>query len=242
MRARIAAVVGALLAALCVMVGAAPAMAADGPTAIKGLIIGPDKQPVAGVKITVTNAEDLTVNGKTTVEGAFTKTVSTNKVGVWEVPLPTGGEYTVSLDQQTLPPGVSLRNTSQSSRTVDVFTGRTSSVLFPTSSGTGPDEGDQPSSNQALQLTVDGLLFGLIIALAAIGLSLVYGTTGLTNFSHGELITLGVVLGGSIVGRHAAELISVIALAVTAGLRVNDIVESLLVHPALAEALADAAE
>ena len=52
----------------------------------------------------------------------------------------------------------------------------------------------------------------------------------------------GVVLGGSIVGRHAAELISVIALAVTANLRVNDIVESLLVHPALSEALAEAAE
>ena len=52
----------------------------------------------------------------------------------------------------------------------------------------------------------------------------------------------GVVLGGSIVGRGAAELISVLALAVTANLKVNDIVESLLVHPALAEALADAAE
>jgi pyruvate/2-oxoglutarate dehydrogenase complex dihydrolipoamide dehydrogenase (E3) component len=52
----------------------------------------------------------------------------------------------------------------------------------------------------------------------------------------------GQVLGGSIVGRHAAELISVIALAVTANLRVSDIVESLLVHPALSEALADAAE
>ena len=52
----------------------------------------------------------------------------------------------------------------------------------------------------------------------------------------------GEVLGGSIVGRHAAELISVIALAVTANLRVTDIVESLLVHPALAEALAEAAE
>ncbi len=52
----------------------------------------------------------------------------------------------------------------------------------------------------------------------------------------------GVVLGGSIVGRNAAELISVIALAVTAGLRVTDIVESLLVHPALAESIADAAE
>ncbi|MEN3272923.1 MAG: hypothetical protein V7636_1684 [Actinomycetota bacterium] len=52
----------------------------------------------------------------------------------------------------------------------------------------------------------------------------------------------GVVLGGSIVGRNAAELISVIALAVTAGLKVTDIVESLLVHPSLSEALADAAE
>jgi dihydrolipoamide dehydrogenase len=52
----------------------------------------------------------------------------------------------------------------------------------------------------------------------------------------------GVVLGGSIVGNSASELISVIALAVTANLKVSDIVESLLVHPALAEALADAAE
>ncbi len=52
----------------------------------------------------------------------------------------------------------------------------------------------------------------------------------------------GVVLGGSIVGQHAAELISVLAVAVTAGLRVQDIVESMLVHPTLAEALAEAAE
>ncbi len=52
----------------------------------------------------------------------------------------------------------------------------------------------------------------------------------------------GVVLGGSIVGRHAAELISVLAVAVTNRLRVSDIAESLFVHPALAEALAEAAE
>ncbi|MDH4170371.1 MAG: FAD-dependent oxidoreductase [Acidimicrobiia bacterium] len=52
----------------------------------------------------------------------------------------------------------------------------------------------------------------------------------------------GVVLGGSIVGRHAAELISVLALAVNANLTVNDLVDSLLVHPSLAEALAEAAE
>jgi dihydrolipoamide dehydrogenase len=51
----------------------------------------------------------------------------------------------------------------------------------------------------------------------------------------------GVVLGGSIVGRNAAELISVIAVAVTNGLTVSDIVDSLLVHPTLSESLAEAA-
>jgi len=52
----------------------------------------------------------------------------------------------------------------------------------------------------------------------------------------------GVVLGGSIVGRSAAELISVIAVAVTNGLKTVDIVDSLLVHPALAESLGEAAD
>jgi len=52
----------------------------------------------------------------------------------------------------------------------------------------------------------------------------------------------GEVLGGSIVGRQAAELISVIAVAVTASLTVTDLAESILVHPALSEALAEAAE
>jgi dihydrolipoamide dehydrogenase len=51
----------------------------------------------------------------------------------------------------------------------------------------------------------------------------------------------GVVLGGSIVGRNAAELISVLAVAVTNGLTTSDIVDSLLVHPTLSESLAEAA-
>ena len=52
----------------------------------------------------------------------------------------------------------------------------------------------------------------------------------------------GIVLGGSVVGYRAAELISVVALAVTARLGVGDLVETILVHPALAESLSDAAE
>jgi len=52
----------------------------------------------------------------------------------------------------------------------------------------------------------------------------------------------GIVLGGSIVGRNASELISVLAVAVTGRLKVADIIESMLVHPTLSEALAEAAE
>jgi dihydrolipoamide dehydrogenase len=52
----------------------------------------------------------------------------------------------------------------------------------------------------------------------------------------------GIVLGGSIVGRNASELISVLAVAVTGKLKVADIIESMLVHPTLSEALAEAAD
>lgn len=52
----------------------------------------------------------------------------------------------------------------------------------------------------------------------------------------------GVVLGGSIVGRHAAELISVIAICVQNQLTVRDLAETLFVHPTLSETLIEAAE
>ena len=52
----------------------------------------------------------------------------------------------------------------------------------------------------------------------------------------------GVVLGGSIVGRHAAELISIIALCVQNQLTVRDLAETLFVHPTLSESIAEAAE
>lgn len=41
------------------------------------------------------------------------------------------------------------------------------------------------------QMLADGLQTGLILALASIGVSLIYGTTGLNNFAHGELVTFG---------------------------------------------------
>lgn len=48
--------------------------------------------------------------------------------------------------------------------------------------------------DQFLSRAVNGLNFGLMLALAAIGLSLVFGTTGLSNFAHGEMVTFGALI------------------------------------------------
>ena len=45
--------------------------------------------------------------------------------------------------------------------------------------------------DQFLMRVFDGLNFGLLLGLAAIGLSLVFGTTALPNFAHGEMVTFG---------------------------------------------------
>lgn len=52
----------------------------------------------------------------------------------------------------------------------------------------------------------------------------------------------GVVLGGSIVGHRASELIGILALAVKARITVNVLVDTLMVHPSLSEAISEAAE
>jgi len=52
----------------------------------------------------------------------------------------------------------------------------------------------------------------------------------------------GVVLGGTIVGHRASELIGILALAVQARVTVGVLVETLMVHPSLAESITDAAE
>lgn len=50
------------------------------------------------------------------------------------------------------------------------------------------------TTNQFAQNLVNGVTFGLLLALASVGLSLIYGTTGLSNFAHGEQVSFGAVL------------------------------------------------
>ena len=138
---------------------------------------GDDPVPVGGAAITV-RTPDGTEVGETETEDD----------GTWSVDLPGPGSYLVAIDPDSLPDDVELRDEEKAELTVNVRPGQTRPVIFalgedPREVGTRFDE--------FLQLIVEGVKFGLIIAMAAIGLSLIFGTTGLVNFAHGELVTFG---------------------------------------------------
>jgi len=124
--------------------------------------------------------------------GGFTGKATTDDTGRWTVETNKSGNFTVTLDQESLPKGVTLRNPDADSLKVPVASGQDKPVLFALGKSTRVV---QSKWAQAAQLSAEGLRFGLIIALAAVGLSLIFGTTGLTNFAHGELVTVGAVIG-----------------------------------------------
>jgi neutral amino acid transport system permease protein len=140
-----------------------------------------ERTPVEGVTITVT-LQDGTQIG----------TAVSDAEGKWEVPLPGPGTYKVTLDVTTLPEGVTLTDpTKVELPNVSLLGGQSKSVIFPLGEG-----GVSAVSTYARlgALFVAGLKLGATIALAAVGLSLIYGVTGLVNFAHAELVTLGGVL------------------------------------------------
>lgn len=139
--------------------------------------------PAAGVTITVTDAD-----------GAEVATTATDETGTFFIELPGPGEYSILLDEATLPDGAELRNPDRNPATVEIQPGQAGRALFPTVPGAGTGAPDGITFRQVAQLTVEGLKLGLFLAMAAIGLSLIFGTTGLTNFAHGEMVGWGMLI------------------------------------------------
>jgi len=197
---------------------------------VHGTLRAPDGTPVAGV--TITAARSGTEVGKAT----------TAKDGTWKISLPGAGRYTITVDVATLPKGLSpVRDGGQTLRDVPVPAGESRAVIFqlttgsPAPAGPGGERGGGggPPQDAAVrfldqfaQLLVEGIKFGSIIAICAVGLSLIFGTTGLINFAHGELVTLGAtvafVLNASVIGPQLqlipAALVTVALGAIFGGL------------------------
>lgn len=118
----------------------------------------------------------------------------TDDEGVAIVPVPDVGEYTVSINPDTLPAEITLRDPARSTLMVLVEEGQSRRVLFALESPEGAAAEAAEGSGvgrRIAQLTAEGLKQGLYLAMASIGLSLIYGTTGLVNFAHAEMVTFG---------------------------------------------------
>jgi neutral amino acid transport system permease protein len=179
---RVAIALAVLLASLVCVVGfAAGPASAEGESIFGFLFQTKGKQRVAYDGVTVT------AKGP----GGFSGKAVSDKNGRWTIEVPKAATYTVEINTKGLPKGVNLTDEKKRSLKVPVLAGQDKPVLFPLGKDTRKIESKW---SQAAQLTAEGFRFGLIIALAAVGLSLIFGTTGLTNFAHGELVTVGALL------------------------------------------------
>jgi branched-chain amino acid transport system permease protein len=164
-----------------------------------------DDEPVEGVEIAVT-----------TVDGEEIDTVTSDEEGRFEVALPGPGTYVAILDTDTLPEGVGLAEGAER-REFNVSPNESQGVIY----NLGARERSTSSKLDRLpQLLFEGVSLGLLIAITAVGLSLIFGTTGLVNFAHGEQVTWGALVAWWVNVDHGVHLIpaTVIALLVGAAL------------------------
>ena len=182
--------IAALIAVLSIGWSGSPASAQDDGEG------GEATESISGTLQTRDEAgERVLVEGVTFIvfdaDGNEVGSAVTDAEGVWSVDLPSSGVYSVQLDESTLGEGLSLRNPDKNPLTgVEVQPGTNKATLFPL----GEREASTSSTWKIAQLLVDGIKLGLIIAMCSIGLSLIFGTTGLTNFAHGESVTFGAMI------------------------------------------------
>jgi branched-chain amino acid transport system permease protein len=134
-------------------------------------------EPLEGVRIVVAG-------------GGYTAETVTDAEGKWLIGVPEKAAYSVTLDQATLPAGIAVVEEGGAEQSVEI--GPSGSVTKNFFIG----EGERivvSLFDQVVARVIYGLNFGLMLGLAAVGLSLVFGTTGLSNFAHAEMVTFGAI-------------------------------------------------
>ena len=156
--------------------------------------------------------------------------VVTGEDGKVIIGLEEPGDYTITIDESTLPPEAGFPN--KNPREISVSAGQKGApgifLISPENQEMGatpaPSTGNGNGQSAGPGFwtlfwpkVVTGLIFGLLLALAAIGLSLIYGTTGLNNFAHGELVTFGALMAYTFSGIFGWPAPIAIVVAVVLG-------------------------
>lgn len=117
----------------------------------------------------------------------FEASTKTDKDGKWRLYVPEKATYTLTVDEKTLPDGVIVQGDSASQ---DVEFGLTGTKIVNLFLGQG-ERVTESFTDQLFSRLVNGLNFGLLLALASMGAALIFGTTRLSNFAHAEMVTWG---------------------------------------------------
>lgn len=175
-----------------------PAHAQSGESVTTTLTAKPDdpdaeRIPVEGAEVVVYEA---VIENRTIVSvGEEVGRGTSDAEGLVEIPLPGPGSYAVELVVETLPEGIELIRADKQQLPVEARVGQPSRVLFNLAEGGAASAARDRTSDgvftRGARLLFEGIIFGLIIGLCAVGLSLIYGTTGLVNFALSEQIVFG---------------------------------------------------
>jgi branched-subunit amino acid ABC-type transport system permease component len=171
-----------------------------------------DDEPVEGAVIVVTDATDEVVDE-----------IETDAEGKATITLPGEGQYTATLDVEELPDDVGLPREGRESVSIDPSRARILNFTL----------GDREravttTADRIPQLLFNGVSFGLIIAITSVGLSLIFGTTGLVNFSHGEHVTWGAMVAWWINVDYGLHILPSALIAVAIGAASAALVDKLL--------------
>lgn len=135
------------------------------------------RDPIPGVTVSLAAAD-----------GTDLGTAVSNEQGVALICIDAKADLVVTLDESTLPEGVALAGPAEVPIPLDSFVTNTRAVSFFTGESSRVTN---TLFDRVAQRLADGTRLGLIIAMTSVGLSLIFGTTGLTNFAHGEMVTFG---------------------------------------------------
>ena len=172
-----------------IVIGFAPSGVSGAPGDDFSIIASVQNQTLVDGSTSRTPVEGVTVN-VLKADGTPIGEAVTGKDGLCTISVPSRDDYVIELNLSTLPDGLTLIDAEKQKVAVnrDLFTTNTKRVTFFT--GESANAGAS-ASERILQRLSDGIRLGLIIAMCSVGLSLVFGTTGLTNFAHGEMVTFG---------------------------------------------------
>lgn len=152
--------------------------------------------------------------------GAEIARLTTDDKGEFSTEVPEPGKYVVEINADTVPDGMDITDSTKTPRTITVNPESQATAIFFLGANTTKSVSRWETLPQAL---FNGVKLSAIIAICAIGLALVYATTGLSNFAHGELVTFGAFAAWTLNVRMGVPFLlsALVAIPLTAAVSVG---------------------